>query len=97
MTGLGCFKQTKKVDRYILGSNHEFKCEEIVNGTMNPVGMTCAFRPAVMQPNPTSMGSMPTPASNNNPHQNNILSTFDPMWKQQRATTTYAPYKAKLF
>ena len=35
MTGLGCFKQTKKVDRYILGSNHEFKCEEIVNGTLN--------------------------------------------------------------
>lgn len=35
VTGLGCFKQTKKVDRYILGSNHEFKCEEIVNGAMN--------------------------------------------------------------
>ena len=35
MTGLGCFKQTKNVDRYILGSNHELKCEQIVNGTMN--------------------------------------------------------------
>ena len=35
MTGLGCFKQTKKVERYILGSNHEFKCEEIINGTIN--------------------------------------------------------------
>ena len=51
-------------------------------------GMTGAFKPVVMQPNPTTMTSVLPSTSHYNPGYNNVLSAFDPMW-QQRATTTY--------
>lgn len=68
--------------------------QAIENGR-NLVGMTCAFQPAVMQPNSTTMTSVLPSSSHYNPNNNNVLSTFDPMW-QQRATTTYAPFHSSV-